>query len=190
MLKVLKKIFPIPRNNDYELLYYDNEGLWSITHPNEADIISETILKSTKNQSNIIDLTAGCGGNLISFGKYFDNVIGIENNKERFDILKNNISCYDFNITIYNNDCYNYLNNDYDIFYIDPPWGGPDYKYNDDIKLYLSEYELKDIIEKIPNNKLIVVKIPYNYNYDYIKNNYNILEISIFNNIVILYFNN
>tara|TARA_A100001015_G_scaffold236948_1_gene269363 strand:+ start:3117 stop:3689 length:573 start_codon:yes stop_codon:yes gene_type:complete len=190
MLKVLKKIYPIPRDNNYSILNYDNEGLWSITHPLDADIISKTILKSNDKTSKIIDLTAGCGGNLLSFGKHFDNVTGIENNKDRFNILKNNITCYDYKINIINDDCCNYLSNDFDIYFIDPPWGGPEYKFNNNLKLYLSNYELKDIIENIPKNKFIVIKIPYNYNYDYIKKNYNIIEKHNFNNIVILYFKN
>lgn len=190
MLKVLKKIYPKPRNNNYSLLNYDTEGLWSITHPQDADIMSETLLKLKNNKSKVIDLTAGCGGNLLSFAKYFNDVTGVENNNDRFNILKTNISCYDYNINIINDDCCNYLNNNYDIFFIDPPWGGPDYKSNDNLKLYLSDKELNEIIELIPEGKLIVIKIPYNYNYDYIKNNYNILETHNFNNIVILYFKN
>ena len=82
------------------------------------------------------------------------------------------------------------MNNNYDIFFIDPPWGGPDYKSNDNLKLYLSDKELKEIIDLIPKEKFIVIKIPYNYNYDYIKKNYNLLETHSFNNIVILYFKN
>lgn len=188
MLKVLKKIYPVPKDNNYDLLNYDNEGLWSITHPTEANIISETILKYNNNDSKIIDLTAGCGGNLISFGKYFNNVVGVEYDKDRFEILKTNISCYDYNINIFNDDCCNYLNNNYDIFFFDPPWGGPEYKNNDNLKLYLSNNELKDIIQMIPDNKFIVIKIPYNYNYDYINDNYNIVKTQNFNNIVIVYF--
>ena len=190
MLKVKKKIYPCPKDNNYKFLNYDDEGLWSITHPIEADNISEIIVKFNSIESKIIDLTAGCGGNLISFGKYFDNVVGIENNVDRFSILKNNISCYDYNINIINDNCCNYLNNDYDIFFIDPPWGGPEYKNNSNLKLYLSNFELRDIINKIPKNKFIVIKIPYNYNYEYIKEEYKILETLYFNNIVILYFKN
>ena len=192
MLRVLKKIYPIPRDNNYELLNYDNEGLWSITHPQDANKITETILKlsNNNNQLKIIDLTAGCGGNLLSFGKYFLNVYGVENNKSRFNILKTNLSCYDYNVNIINDDCFHHLNEKYDIFFIDPPWGGPEYKTNNNLKLYLSDLELQDIIEKIPKSKFIIIKIPYNYNYDYIKENYNILETQNFNNIVILYFKN
>ena len=149
MLKVLKKIYPKPKNNNYNKLNYDNEGLWSITHPNEADIISKTILKYNLKESRVIDLTAGCGGNLLSFGKYFNNVVGIENDFNRYNILKNNISCYDFNIKVYHDDCSNYLNKDYDVYFLDPPWGGPDYKFNENLKLYLSDVELIDAIDMI-----------------------------------------
>jgi predicted RNA methylase len=187
MLKVLKKIYPEPKNKDYSKLNYDEEGLWSITHPNDADNISKQILKFSNVNSKIIDLTAGCGGNLISFGKYFNNVTGIELCIERFNILKNNIKSYEYNINIINDDCVNYLEKDYDIYFIDPPWGGPDYKLAQDLKLYLSNIELVDIIKKI-KNKMIILKIPYNYNYDYIKENYNILLNEKYNNINIIYF--
>ena len=41
MLKVLKKIYPVPKDNNYDLLNYDNEGLWSISYPDLADILSK-----------------------------------------------------------------------------------------------------------------------------------------------------
>jgi 16S rRNA G966 N2-methylase RsmD len=188
MLKVLKKIYPEPKDKDYSKLNYDEEGLWSITHPNDADKISKTILQLSNKFSKIIDLTAGCGGNLISFGKYFENVTGIELSIERYQILKNNIKSYNYNINIINDDCIKYLNKNYDIYFIDPPWGGPDYKLVKNLKLYLSNMELKEIIKKI-KNKIVVLKIPYNYNYDYIKQNYKILLIQKYNNINIIYFN-
>ena len=73
----------------------------------------------------------------------------VENNNDRFNILKT-IYCYDYNINIINDDCCNYLNNNYDIFY----WSsyGVDQIINIRIilKLYLSDKELKEIIETIP----------------------------------------
>ena len=41
----LKKIFPCPPSNNYSNLNYDTEGLWSITYPNEANIISLNIIE-------------------------------------------------------------------------------------------------------------------------------------------------
>ena len=76
MLNILKKIYPPPMDNNYEKMDYDEEGLWSITHPNEANNISTNLLKYVNKDNKIIDLTAGWV-NLISFGKYFNNVTGL-----------------------------------------------------------------------------------------------------------------
>jgi predicted RNA methylase len=184
----LKKIFPEPINHNYNELQIDTEGLWSITHPKDANIISKTI-NDILNPSNIkiLDMTAGCGGNMISFIQNSYNVTGIEINKERYDILKNNLSKYTNldNYIIICDDCIKYITNDYDVYFIDPPWGGPDYKKTDMIELYLSNINLKDIILMIPSNKLIVLKLPYNYNIDFFKNH--VIKKIILNNIIILF---
>ena len=93
-MNVLRKIFPIV--NNYNNLNYDKEGLWSITHPKDADIISETIKELKNTNISILDMTAGCGGNTISFCKYFLNVTSIELNPDRFSILQNNMQVYGF----------------------------------------------------------------------------------------------
>ena len=167
-LSTLKKIFPEPSNNDYTGLDYDEEGLYSITHPKEADKISELIIEILgTNNIHIVDLTAGCGGNMISFIKYFNKVSGIEINKNRYDILKVNLSKYAFNnYELINTNSLGINYNNYDVFFIDPPWGGPDYKKNINIELYLSEVKLYDFILMLPKNKLIVLKLPFNYNID------------------------
>ena len=184
---ILKKIYPQPLDHNYDNLSYDTEGLWSITHPNEADIVSTTISGMTGNNITILDMTAGCGGNTISFCKYFTNVIGIEYNLKRFNILKTNIKCYDFNnYTLICGNSLDYINNKYDVFFIDPPWGGPEYKKQTNIELYMMDKNMNDIIDKIPKGKLIVLKLPFNYNFDGL-NKYNILLKQPMNNIIIVY---
>ncbi len=171
-LTTLKKIFPEPSNGNYNGLKVDEEGLYSITHPKDADIISKTIIEIlNKDQLHIIDLTAGCGGNMISFIKYFKFVTGIEIDKERFKILKENLD--------------KYSKNNYDIYFIDPPWGGPDYKNNPNIQLYLSNIKIEDFILTLPKNKLIVLKLPFNYNIENFKTN--IIKKILINNILILF---
>ena len=97
-INTLKKVFPEPSNGNYNGLKCDEEGLYSITHPKEADLISETIIEITNtNNIHIVDMTAGCGGNMISFIKYFSNVTGIEMDKYRFKLLKENLSKYEYN---------------------------------------------------------------------------------------------
>ena len=190
---ILKKIYPKPKNNNYNDLSYDVEGLYSITHPNDADKISEKILNIFCGDGKfvkIVDITASCGGNLISFCKYFGNVTGIEINKNRFDILTKNIQCYDYKntkINLINDNCLKYLKNNYHVFFIDPPWGGPKYKKENNIKLYLSGIEISDILLQITNTKLIVLKIPYNYNYNYIEEKYRHVIIMKLKNMIILF---
>jgi 16S rRNA G966 N2-methylase RsmD len=189
-ISILKKIFPEPPSKNYTGLDYDDEGLYSITHPKEADIISLSIIDILGTTNiHIIDLTAGCGGNMISFIKYFIKATGIEINIDRCNILKQNLSKYSINnyeLICCSATDNNYINYDnYDVFFIDPPWGGPDYKKYVDIELYLSDIKLNEFVLMLPKNKLIVLKLPFNYNID--KFNNNIIKKIYINNIIILF---
>lgn len=191
---ILKKIYPQPDNTTYECLAYDSEGLWSITHPKEADMISQKIYEMDGNENTkVVDLTAGCGGNLISFCNYFKNIVGIEIDKKRFDILKNNMDCYNLentNLDLINDDSIKYLqnNNENNIYFIDPPWGGPNYKKNSNLELFLSNTPLPEIIKMMSTNKLVVLKIPFNYNYEYIKTKYRLIDTIKIKNMIIIFF--
>ena len=187
----LKKIFPEPPDRNYNGLKVDEEGLYSITHPKEADIISKTIIDIVGYQDiKIIDMTAGCGGNMISFIKHFKFVIGIEFDKVRYKILKENLEKYskqNYQLLCYDATKYPFDDNDnnMDVYFIDPPWGGPDYKNNPDIQLYLSNIKIEDFILTLPKNKLIILKLPFNYNIDFFKDN--IIKTLLLNNILILF---
>lgn len=177
---LIQKIFP-PINDTDCTLKYDTEGLWSITYPIEADIISNLICKEIGSTSNILDATAGIGGNTISFSKYFKQVVSIELSKSRFELLTNNVNAYKLaNVTLINGNCINYLSGNYDGYFFDPPWGGPDYKYYKEIKIKLGEYTLDQVVYKIKNlnDKLIFIKLPFNYNLNEFNNfNYKIDKI-------------
>lgn len=183
---IINKIFPIIENN--LLLKYDTEGVWSISLPMDAEKISLIIQNKFGSNINILDGTAGIGGNIISFAKYFNNVCGIELNKERFDILENNIKIFKLNnVTLINDDCNNYLNDNHDVYFFDPPWGGKDYKYKEDLRFTLGIYTLNEItlnIKKI-KNKPIIFKLPNNYDLNEF-NNFNYTIIKIKNYIIII----
>ena len=124
-LNTIYKIFPKDNCDNMEKLQYDNEGLWSITHPDTSNTISEEILKLSFElnlNKNIIDLNAGLGGNLLSFANFFDKVGGVEIDDNRFQILKNNLENYNYdNIQIYHDDCIEIIpkiENYYDIFFL------------------------------------------------------------------------
>ena len=183
-INTLNKIFPPENCELFSNLQINGEGLWSITHPNEADDISLYIKNLLGTNISIIDMNAGCGGNLLSFCKYFNKVTGIEIIKETFTLLENNIKCYNYsNVKILNDNCINYLDKDHDVYFFDPPWGGPNYKNLDKINIKINDTNLEDIIDKIKGNKLIVLKLPYNYS-----NNFkNIIKENKIGNIVILF---
>jgi len=187
----MNKIFPF--NENYNNLKYDIEGLWSITLPDDAEIISNIILNDNNNNNDkiLIDAMASIGGNTISFAKFFKNIISIEINEIRYNILKNNLECYNINnVTIINDNCINKLNIDYDIIFFDPPWGGPGYKDKKKIKIKIDDNSLYDIIKTIKNknkNILIYFKLPYNYDIEEFADfNYKINYIS---NYLLIYIN-
>lgn len=142
----------------------DIEGMFSLSYKEDADLLS-TIIKDKFGDIKILDGTAGIGGNTISFGLHFSNIISIEINKERFKFLQNNIEIFNILIKLYNDDILNHLNDDYDLIFIDPPWGGPNYKLEKFISLSLGNIKLTDLTKILRDkNKIIVYKLPFNYN--------------------------
>ena len=176
---LLKRIFPYENCNDLNKLKFDSEGLWSITHPHDADNISKDIKlfeKTGIKLNTIYDMTAGIGGNTISFCKHFKNVIGVELDEARFNILKNNLQNYSFdNYNLINDDAIKILpnlNTSIEAVFIDPPWGGPGYKHDKNIIIKMSNYKMSDIVKLLAsyqydNNKIKVIsfKLPYNFNF-------------------------
>lgn len=176
--EIINQVFPHTINS--MLLKYDQEGLWSITLPEDADNISQIILSELNNNINILDGNAGLGGNTISFAKYFKSVTAIEIDVNKFNLLNNNLQVFNIkNVTTINDDSTKYLAN-YDAYFFDPPWGGPKYKLFYQISLTLGDYKLYEIVNiiKLNENKKIFFKLPMNYNLtEFTKYNYKIFPI-------------
>ena len=165
------------KDNDIKLKG-DTEGMYSLSYKEDADILSN-IIKDKFGDVKILDGTSGIGGNSISFGLNFSNTKAIEIDNERFKYLQNNIKLFNLKTTLYNDDIFNHLNDDYDLIFIDPPWGGPNYKLQKSISLSLSNITLTDLTKKlIELEKIIIYKLPFNYNLtDFSKHNYEIYKI-------------
>lgn len=161
-----------------------NVGKYSITKPCQVKWIKSTIIeyfKSIKKNTkymNIIDANAGVGGDTISFSKYFLNVYGIEKNNIHFNVLENNIKALDLeNVNLYQGNFMKVIFkeniiNSKNILYMDPPWGGPDYKKQEKVNLEIeldqpNEMLLHDVINKFYNYfDIIILKSPTNLNFD------------------------
>jgi 16S rRNA G966 N2-methylase RsmD len=201
----ISRIFPsINNSTDYSKIKIDDESFSFITIREIADMISKIIchhlLKYNLNPQKIkvADYTSGVGGNVLSFLKYFKYVYAIEISEKRADFLKNNIELYGYdNVEIINKCAIEFNSNDMinlnlNVIFIDPPWGGSNYKSSDNLTLKLANVEIENLIINIAdiflenykkitninpkelynnyNNKFIVIKLPKNYD---IENFYN-----------------
>ena len=173
----IDKYFPNINNVDFNKLQIDEIGKFSITLPKKADVITK-IIKNYCNSNELIitDATAGVGGNVISFCKSGFIVNAVEIDNTRFNFLKNNIEQYNFSnkVTLFNDSYINIFNKiKQDIIYIDPPWGGINYKDIENINILIDNITIEDICNNIISNKLsklTVIKLPFNYNLNFIKN--------------------
>lgn len=134
------------------------------TTPLQADQINRIILKYINPCAIITDATAGIGGNATYFCKKFKYVNLVENNYNVIELLKNNTSGYS-NKVIYT--CsYNTLKYilKQDVIFIDPPWGGTDYKNKKNINLFLDNENVLSVIENIYNyTQFVFLKVPNNF---------------------------
>jgi 16S rRNA G966 N2-methylase RsmD len=172
-----KIFFPkLENEEDYDNLQIDSIGKYSITVPKIADLITDIIYSVVKTKDIVItDCTAGVGGNVISFANKFKHVNAIEISKERFDMLENNINVYKLNNVIcLNINCLDIIFTlKQDVIFIDPPWGGRDYKDKQNLRLNLGNIGIEKLSNMFLNNKIcnyVVLKLPTNYDLNYLRN--------------------
>lgn len=196
----LKTIFP--ENNNLGFIQSDEEGLFSVSSKNVSKFICNIIKKYLRTTDykdiTITDATAGIGGNTISFMSNYGKVNAVEINKTRFNCLKNNVNLYftrdNLNVEFINQDYLEiYKKLEQDIIFFDPPWGGKDYKSNDNINLFLSNNNIISICNDLKDyTNLIVIKVPKNFNIKKFTSdvNYKFLHIHKLNKMYILVIEN
>jgi hypothetical protein len=180
-VKTLLRLFPYLQDKSKAInLKIDRESLHYISIREHAEKISLIIknhllkLKIEPIEAIITDSTACVGGDTISFAlSRFKKVYAIELDKERSELLQNNIDVYSLNdiVEVINNNMLDTINRlDSNVIYIDPPWGGKNYKNSDNLKLSMSDVPLETICNNCFDNKimskpsdLVVLKLPTNY---------------------------
>lgn len=209
----LKKIiFPPINDNKLHQLMIDEESIKYITFNSSAREITNIIMNNLldfpcpnvsdeekwkfespdKKMKNLVitEMTAGVGGNVLNFAKYFKYVNAIEIDSTRYNYLNKNIKLYGFNnVNCYNNDSVELLVNKDDIaqniVFFDPPWGGRDYKLFQNLRINFGIFSVENICKILfqrPKNKMIVLKLPNNYDFNYLiteLKNYNISKFNI-----------
>jgi len=153
-------------------LKLDTEALFSTTDQLTADKITKDILKFIPKTAHITDATACIGGSAFSFLQNFSHVLAIEYDKVRFEYLQENISKLKTTLISSSNtiECRNgdalieCVKQYQDAIFIDPPWGGPEYKIQQSVELYLSHTPLSEVCKQFHQyTKYIILKVPTNF---------------------------
>lgn len=167
-------LFKFVATNLRNQLLFDEEALYSTTDQNTANKIAKEIGKYIDPKSTIVDATACIGGSSYALSQIFNKVYAIEINENRYNYLISNIKLLEVNnIECILGDALEKVKDiECDCIFIDPPWGGPEYKILAKVKLELSNKPLHDICKEFAKNtKFIVIKVPLNFDEeDFIEN--------------------
>ena len=168
----MEDLFPCKDGIDLTRLKITAEGSYSITRRRDAERIIHILqfMFKTISELTVTDATACIGGDTLNFGLHFRHVHSIELKDENFEALTNNVEVYGLsNVTLHRGDCLKIFNWNTDVLYIDPPWGGKDYRQHKNLDLYLSNTRLDTWLEEILIRKnrpsYVVLKLPFNYNF-------------------------
>jgi RNA cap guanine-N2 methyltransferase len=168
----MNDLFPHKKGVDYSQIHMTEEGAYSITRKNDSERIVGCMkeLLITTNDKTITDSTGCVGGDTINFAMNFKHVHSIEIKKDNYTALKANVNTFVLkNVTIYNGDAtigYKWYT---DVLYVDPPWGGPNYKEHPLLDLNMSNKRLDTWLEEVllreTRPRYIFLKLPQNYNF-------------------------
>ena len=173
-----KLIFPSITEDKINQLMIDDESIKYITFASSAQEITNVIMNNLIDFPSILpededgqkwnsipidkrmkylvitEMTAGVGGNVLNFAKYFKYVNAIEIDAIRYKYLENNIKLYNFdNVNCYNMDSSKMLLHgddiNQDIIFFDPPWGGKDYKLYSNLRLNFGNEPIENICKSL-----------------------------------------
>jgi hypothetical protein len=173
---------------NYPLFLTTDESQYSSLMPSHIPHV-RTIMKNWfSNPKVIIDATAHVGVDTIHFATMFTkaDIYSYEINNQTFQLLAENVrrqEQYTKNKNLSKR--LRVFNSDFtlaelpmemaDFVYIDAPWGGPSYKKipKGRLELYLGNVNIKEVARLLlvgGRTKEVVIKVPYNYNFDNLEN--------------------
>jgi hypothetical protein len=169
-------LFPYKRGVDMKDIQITDEGKYSYTKREDGERTIQFLKRyiPSLHTYSILDGTGNIGGDTILFGLNFHTVHSIEFNPTNFKALTHNVGLYKLkNVHLHEGDTTE-LFKEYptDILYLDPPWGGPDYKDKKELDLWLGSHRidvfLRDSVLAPREEKpqWIVLKLPFNYKWD------------------------
>jgi hypothetical protein len=170
-----KTIFNNINNEIFKKIMFTTDSIYSSSKLKGSMKLIDIILKTTNNNLDlkITDGTANIGTDSIHMAEVFKHVNAIEYSIINFGALQNNVNVLNKrnNMNTYNGDTNDIIKEiSQDLIYIDAPWGGPNYKEFNKLRLYLGNVEILNFyLENKDRAKYFVFKVPYNYDFDYFR---------------------
>jgi len=159
-------------------LRLDDEALYSVTESRSAERMSRELLElaGVSRASSITDITSCVGGNVLSFAQHFARVTAIEIDSTRFGMLVHNVRDVvgTTNVEFIHGNAVELLRDParaprQDIVFMDPPWGGPDYKDQAALPLFLGDVNVGALTDEILRSgaaQVVALKVPVNFAID------------------------
>jgi hypothetical protein len=168
----MDKTILFPPVHGVEKLIITEEGKYSITLPRDAQRTCDLIKKYVGTNVRVVDACGCVGGDTIAFARNFPRVDVVEINEDNYLSLRNNLKVFGLkNVSTHLGNVQDFLDlgvprgHETVVFYADPPWGGRDYKYHQNLRLLLGDLSLSLYIKLLPKVKLFVFKVPFNYDF-------------------------
>lgn len=119
----------------------------------------------------VTDATANVGGDTMGFWEMgVRNVISVEIDPAVYSVLRSNMEVLGYETRYIKNqdfvDIYRLCKQD--VVYMDPPWGGKEYKKFESMELYIGRCTVFDIVKDIITGRMckcLFLKVPVNYNF-------------------------
>lgn len=169
----MENVFPYKENIDYSKLRLSDEGEYSITKKKDAESILAfmTSILTTTQDKTITDATACNGGDTINFAMHFKTVLSVELKKTNYEVLVNNVNTFQLtNVRTYCGDITKMYHWNTNVLYVDPPWGGPNYRQFKELDLFVGDVRLdvwvSSVLERENRPGYIFLKLPFNYNFN------------------------
>ena len=153
----MKRLFPRHKLKD---LKCDYEGLYSLTPQKEsyamAEIMADVcwqVLNKKASRTRIVDGTAGLGGNVMGFSRFFGRVQALELDAKRFLLLQHNMSELGL-ISSNRVECARgsvlkvRLRAGAPLLFLDPPWGGYAYRRAKRLDLCIGSVPLSALLRE------------------------------------------
>ena len=170
------RLFPQKKDVDFSKLLLTEEGIYSISKPDDSEIISRKIEKILGRDIVVTDSTANVGGNCINFAERFKGVNAVEIDELSFKVLKRNVQVFGLDEkvnVVFGNYLVEFDKLKQDVIFIDAPWGGRGYKdlevldlcLNDAVgkKIYVGNIVRRLLVERMA--RMVVIKVPFNFSF-------------------------